>query len=621
MRDMSTRNGLILCYIGLLVSLEGFASPLAVHRSRGQSVSSSTKIFDTIDNNNENQSAIDVIVIGAGIGGLSCAALCAKYGFSTLCVEAHDTPGGVAHSFDRYTSASKTKPFRFDSGPSLVSGLSSKGTNPLRQVLDAVGTAEDVTWKTYDGWIVHDLADGKSFKVTTGNGPEFETAIEAKAGPKARLAFTNFKAKVLEKGGLAEASAYIPPFALRGDVRAVASLSQYMFKLLSIGPKGNLLTGTFSAIMDMYKLENSFVRTWFDYLSFALSGLDAAHTQAAPVAYMMTDLHKSGAILDYPMGGMGSLTQALVNGLSKHGGKLRLNARVEKFLINSGECNGVVLSDGQIITARRGVVCNAPLWNMAKILNDSVSSLDEQSVAKVKQVQQRAGEMCMTGSFMHLHLGIPKDGLSDELECHHSVLDMSIDVTAEQNMVIISIPTVFDASLAPEGYHIVHAYTAACDNFAPWEEFLSDGVETGKVGSNPNSGTAASYVKSPGYAELKMEKAEVLWRAIEQVIPDVRQRAKRKGSIAMVGTPLTHRRYNQRFRGTYGPAPAPGEDVWNLAGAKTEIKNLLACGDTCFPGIGLPGVAASGTIAANTLANVSSQKQLMAKLKAEGALQ
>lgn len=113
---------------------------------------------------------VDVVVVGSGIGGLSCGALTSKYGFKTVCVEAHDTPGGVAHSFSRYSSTSKTVPFRFDSGPSLITGLSSKSTNPLRQVLDAIGTADDIEWKKYDGWIVHDYADGKPLRLTTGDG-------------------------------------------------------------------------------------------------------------------------------------------------------------------------------------------------------------------------------------------------------------------------------------------------------------------------------------------------------------------------------------------------------------------------------------------------------------------
>jgi phytoene dehydrogenase-like protein len=229
--------------------------------------------------------------------------------------------------------------------------------------------------------------------------------------------------------------------------------------------------------------------------------------------------------------------------------------------------------------------------------------------------------MEMTDSFMHLHLGIPKEGLPPDLECHHSVLDFGINITAEQNMVIMSIPTVFDPSLAPDGYHIVHAYTAACDSFDDWQKYLETEKDSGIVGSSPNAGVASKYNKVKGYSELKEEKAEVLWKAIECVIPDVRERSRQEGSIMMVGTPLTHRRYNQRYRGTYGPAPGPGKDVWELPGATTKITNLLACGDTTFPGIGLPGVAASGTVAANTLVEVQKQLMLMKRLRQAGMLQ
>ena len=198
---------------------------------------------------------VDVVVLGAGLGGLSCAALCSKYGLFTLCLEAHDTPGGVAHSFRRYNPvASKTVPFCFDSGPSLISGLSQKSTNPLRQLLDAVDISHEIQWHTYDGWLVHDTSDGTSFKVTTGNGGQFEQAIEDKAGYASRKAFEEFKTKVLEPKGLAEASTYVPPFALRGGFGTVASLARYMWKLISIGPKGTLLTGPFTKCLELYEV-------------------------------------------------------------------------------------------------------------------------------------------------------------------------------------------------------------------------------------------------------------------------------------------------------------------------------------------------------------------------------
>eukprot|EP00956_Cyclotella_meneghiniana_P001330 scaffold1449_cov60-Cyclotella_meneghiniana.AAC.2 len=376
--------------------------------------------------------------------------------------------------------------------------------------------------------------------------------------------------------------------------------------------------------MNKYGVKDNFVSQWFDYLAFALSGLDAAHTQAAPVAYTMIDLHKKGAVLDYPRGGLDSLIQALVKGLTIDrgdgvgGGELRLNSRVKKFVLEESndraKCTGVVLEDGTVINSKYGVICNAPLWNMAKLLEDSINNSQDVAVAKaVKEVRKQADEMQMTGSFMHLHLGIPSDGL-EGIDCHHSVLNLEEDVTAAQNLVIVSIPTVFDPSLAPDGYHVVHAYTAASEDFKDWETMLMDGSDNGKTEAN-------DYKRSKEYKELKEEKAEALWLALERIIPDIRERAKRPGSVVEVGTPLTHRRYNRRFRGTYGPAPSIGKDVWELSGPKTPIDGLLACGDTTFPGIGLPGVAASGTIAANTLVDVDIHMKLIQEMKESGALQ
>jgi phytoene dehydrogenase-like protein len=589
-------------------------------------------VFATTENSNNKEEEWDVVVVGAGIGGLSAAALSARYGLKTICVEAHDVPGGVAHSFERKAPASikSDKPFVFDSGPSLLSGMSQKGTNPLRQVLDAVGTSSDIDWITYDGWMVYDTAypaeDEKAkFRLTTGNDGTWEKAIEKKAGISAREAFTKFRNEMMSPNGLSESSALIPPLALRSDLKAVFTMAQYLLKFLSIGLKGQLLTGPFTKSMDLYGLTDKFNRQWFDYLAFALSGLDAAHTQAAPVSYTMIDLHKEGAVLDYPKGGMDSLVQALVRGLEMDrpgvgSGELRLKSRVEKFNLeeenSKAVCKGVTLEDGTVLKARRGVICNAPLWNMAKLLEDSVVSGGEESAiaAAVKKVRTQANEMEMTGSFMHIHLGVPADGLPDDLDCHHSVLNLEDDVTAEQNLVIVSIPTIFDPELAPDGFHVIHAYTAASENFKDWEDKLDGGFDHGKAEEK-------DYQRTKTYKDLKEEKTEALWLALERIIPDIRERAKQKGSIVEIGTPLTHRRYNRRFRGTYGPAPSAGKDVWELPSAKTPIEGLLACGDTCFPGIGLPGVAASGTIAANTLVDSSVQLSLMDEMKTSGALQ
>ena len=103
--------------------------------------------------------------------------------------------------------------------------------------------------------------------------------------------------------------------------------------------------------------------------------------------------------------------------------------------------------------------------------------------------------------------------------------------------------------------------------------------------------------------------ADVLWRAVERQIPDVRERAK----VTLVGTPLTHERFLRRDGGTYGPFLAATDGM--LGGQKTALDGFLCCGDSTFPGIGMPAAAASGLIAANSVVSVAEHWKMLDKIR------
>ncbi|BAU05427.1 hypothetical protein FIS3754_13220 [Fischerella sp. NIES-3754] len=110
---------------------------------------------------------------------------------------------------------------------------------------------------------------------------------------------------------------------------------------------------------------------------------------------------------------------------------------------------------------------------------------------------------------------------------------------------------------------------------------------------------------SKEYQQQKQKRAEVMWKALERIIPDMRSRC----DVTLVGTPLTHEQFLRRHRGSYRPAIPAGKGFF--PGSTTPLKGLLCCGDLTFPGIGLPAVAASGMITANTLAPVSKHLQML----------
>jgi phytoene dehydrogenase-like protein len=185
---------------------------------------------------------------------------------------------------------------------------------------------------------------------------------------------------------------------------------------------------------------------------------------------------------------------------------------------------------------------------------------------------------------------------------------LGADVCGEANMIAVSNPCRLDRALAPPGKIVLHAYACGNEPFEAWEH-LAAASGYGRGGSRRrgsgnkarrNEGAAGSeeaendeaVAEGEAYAALKVARAEVLWRAVERIIPDARARAE----VVLVGSPLTHQRFLRRPRGTYGATFADA-----LPDCATPINGLVLCGDSVFPGIGVPAVAVNGASAANTL--------------------
>ncbi|MFK8183073.1 MAG: phytoene desaturase family protein [Phormidesmis sp.] len=531
--------------------------------SARSSVRQSTPRFNSHKFAPNKEKETDVVVIGSGIGGLCCAALLAHYGLKVTVCESHSLLGGAAHGFER-------EGYHFDSGPSLYSGMSeSPSPNPLRQVLDIIG--EDIEWANYDTWGCR-LPEG-DFDTAVG-ADQFCDVLQRLRGDEAVREWRELQ-RVMKP--LASAAVALPTASVRFDWGALRTAGGFAPSLLKHSLNTPKLAGPFSKVMDGV-VRDPFVRNWLDMLCFLLSGLPASGTSTAEVAFMFADWYRPGVQLDYPMGGSASLVAALVRGLTKHGGQIKTGAHVTQINTREGKATGVRLRNGEMITARQAVISNASVWDTLKLM--PVGSLPDKFV-------QKRQDMPTCESFMHLHLGIDAQGLAG-LNCHYIVVnDWAKGITAPQNLVLISIPSVLDPSLAPEGKHVIHVYTPGNEPYDPW-----DGLDR----------------KSDEYKQLKEARSQVMWKALERVIPDIRSRT----ALNMTGTPLTHERFLRRHRGSYGPAIAAGKSLF--PGPKTPVKGLLCCGDSTFPGIGLPAVAASGMIAAHTLVPVGKHRKMLSQL-------
>ena len=444
--------------------------------------------------------------------------------------------------------------------------------------------------------------------------------------------------------------------------------------LFTVIPNGPKLQRPFGEIVQKVGIKDKFIINWLNMLCFLLQGMDIDGTATSVMAYMLADWYRPGVVLDYPEGGVGKVIQAMVESIETNHdplnpthSKVYLGHHVEKITIDesTGQVKGVIAEirkgkdkDGKrqfkrvhFISKKKQVISNASIWNTEKFLapklrligqskdiqktnsssskttatkgmkdNNNIFSSEENNLAKfifdnksngenkensfllqesnsaslsiAKSMEEDKEKLAQLPkplhSFMHLHLGIKAEGLPENLENHYAVVDdWDKPITAPGNVIIISIPSLLDSKLAPEGHHTIHVYSAGNEPYEIWED-----VERG------------SYE----YHLLKEKRAqEICYKALEKIIPDIKQRL----VVEMIGTPKTHEYFLRRERGTYGPSVAFGsDDSYPNSNNLYGIQGLHHCGDSSFPGIGVPAAAASGSLAAVATGLVSLKKHV-----------
>ncbi len=496
--------------------------------------------------------AWDVIVIGSGIGGLVTASQLAAKGAKTLVLERYLIPGGSGGSFRR-------EGYTFDVGASMIFGFGEKGhTNLLTRALGDVGqhceTVPDPAQLEYHlpgGLNVAVDRDYEAFIARlSGLFPHEAKGIRAfydtcwqvfnclDAMPLLSLEDPAYLAKVFFKAPLACLGlARWLPFNV-GDVARQHIKDEQLLKLI-------------------------------DMECFCWSVMPADLTPMINAGMVFSDRHAGG--INYPKGGVGVIAEKLVAGLESHGGAIRYKARVTEVLIENGQAVGVKLADGETIQARR-VVSNATRWDtFAGEGSVRQPLVDAAHTPKAERTWRRRYKP--SPSFLSLHLGVDASVIPEGFHCHHLLLEDWAAMEDEQGVIFVSIPTLLDPSLAPEGRHIVHTFTPS--DIQAWKDL------------SPSA-----------YKAKKAADAARLVQRLEAILPGL------AGAIRHqeIGTPRTHRRFLGRMGGSYGPIPAlrlPG--LLPMPFNRTGLQNLYCVGDSCFPGQGLNAVAFSGFACAHRI--------------------
>jgi phytoene dehydrogenase-like protein len=534
----------------------------------------------------EEEEVVDVIVIGSGIGGLSCAGLLAATGRSVKVLERHYEIGGCAHEFHVDPSTGRTIPtsairnddhrrslFHFEAGPSLYSGLSQdRSPNPLKHVYQMID--EEPEWITYDRWgaFLPEAPNGYQMSIGAEN---FERILETYGGRGAVDEWNTLASKLRP---MSRGVKGIPHASVRSDAGILLTVAaKYPMSFLNVLKNAPLFSESFD--LDELGLKNEFLRNYLDMLAFLLQGLPADRTLKVVMAYMIEDFFREDAVMDFPKGGSGGMMAALARGVTKRGGcTVETSAPVDEVLVEDGRATGVRLAkSGRIVRAREAVVSNADLTSTFKFVKRGADAKfdDERDMYLGTTNDPKDGTVPYCKSFMHLHLGVKADLIPEDAPPQWTVVrDWSGGIDAPGNVVVVSVGSKLDPDLAPEGYHVIHAYAAGNEPYEEWERFehlLDDPV---------------ARDRDEEYKKFKDDRSRPIWEAVQKWAPGV---VAGSCTVEMVATPLTHARFLSRHRGNYGLAIAPGnEEGWKFPDVKTPIEGYYRCGDSTTSGIGVP---------------------------------
>ncbi|MBN2239863.1 MAG: NAD(P)/FAD-dependent oxidoreductase [Dehalococcoidales bacterium] len=483
-----------------------------------------------------------MIIIGAGIAGLSTGCYGQMNGYHTHIFEMDNRPGGLCTAWKRKGYTITTIHWFMGTGPN----------SSYYKIWEELGAIQGSEIVYYDEDYRYEGSDGKVFN--------FYTDIDRLEGHMKELAPEDIK--VIEEfiKGLRSFVNFDMPIEKAPEVCGPFDNVKMMLGMVPYMPAmmkwKKISLGDFAR-----RFKNPLLRDFF--LSWGPPAPHNLDRGFFPMMYMLMSLSSQHAkTIGYSIGGSFEFAKAIEKRYLDLGGELTYKSRVTRIIVKDNRAVGIELEDGTkhyadyVISAADG---HSTIFDM----------LDGKYISD--EIQGYYDSMPRFPSIVHVGLGV--DRTFDELP-HSSFglnfpLEKPVTVAGtELKRLWVSAIHNFDNTLAPDGKTTIRLW------------FPSDYDYWKNISSDPEL-----------YKAEKEKVVDTIVHQLDKRFPGIAE----KIEMSDVATPLTYERYTGNWRGCF-EGWLPTVETFNLSMSKElpGLGNFYMTGQWVEPGGSIPIVAVSG---------------------------